>query len=281
LPHDGSFNVEVDCEFSGDTLKHELSFINYAGLPAKLTGESVINGTFQDGNLPVNILLETMDRSARFLSAKYDKDTGIVTVTTDGPHGFTDGDAISITGFPATDHSCGVNGERYNGTYRITVTGDTSFTYRTRFYDNFPDANTSYADCEQAVGTRWITCEYSVDRQVMQGVAEALVIWPAHTFSDRDRITLANGNNIVAKNAVINTPAPNSFICRSLDIEATSTITTIVYAPRTPISNVPSNYAPATTGFLMGGSFRLTGSNDVDNSSTRVNTTAPPIYPLK
>ena len=281
LAHDGSFNVEVDCEFSGDTLKHELSFINYAGLPAKLAGESVINGTFLDGNLPVNILLETRDRSARILSAKYDRDTGLVTVTTDGPHGFADGDAISITGFPTTDHSCGVDGERYNGTYRITVTGDTSFTYRTRFYDNFPDANTSYADCEQSVGTRWITCEYSVDRQVMQGVAEALVIWPAHTFSDRDRITLANGNNIVAKNAVINTPAPNSFICRSLDIAATSTITTIVYAPRTPIGNVPSNYAPATTGFLLGGSFRLTGNNDVNNASTRVNTTAAPVYPFK
>jgi phage baseplate assembly protein W len=281
LPHDASFNVEVACEFSGDTLEHEISFVNYAGIPVKLGGESVLNGTFRDGNLPVNILLETRDRVARILSATYDPGTGIVTVETDGPHRFADGDAISITGFPTTDHACGVNGERYNGTYRITVTGDNTFSYKTRFYDNFADANMSYSNCEHVVATRWITCEYSVDRQVFPGVAEALIVWPAHTFSDRDRITLANGNFIVAKNAIIERPAPNSFVCRSLSIDDTSAITTIVYAPRTPISNVPANYAPATTGFFMGGSFRLTGSNDVNNSSTRVNTTAPPVYPFK
>lgn len=280
-PHDSSFNVEVDCEFSGDGLEHELSFMNRAGNPVSLGGESVLNGTYADGNLPVNVLLERRDSVAAIRSASYDASTGTVTVETDGPHGFADGDAVSITGFPATDHSCGVNGERYNGTYRIKVTGETGFSYRTRFYDNFPDARYSYENCEHIVGTRWITCEYSVDRQAVPGISEALVVWPAHTFSDRDRVTLANGNNIVARNAVIDSPAPNSFVCRSLSIDESATVTTIVYSPRTPVDNVPANYSAPSTGLLFGSSFRLTGTGDVDNSSTRSNVTAPPVYPFR
>lgn len=279
--HDSSFNVEVACEFSGDTLEHEISFVNHAGNPVDLYGESVINGTYRDGNLPVNILLETRDSSVDIRSAKYDRDTGTVTVETEGPHGFADGDAITMSGFPVTDHSCGVNGERYNGTYRISVTGDSSFTYRTRFYDNFPNASLAYTDCEHIVGTRWKTCEYSVDRQVLPGTAEALVVWPAHTFRDKDKVTLANGNNIVAKNAVICSPAPNSFVCRSLAITGDSAVTTLLYAPRTPVSNVPANYSSASAGFFFGASFRVNGVNDVDNSSTVTNTTAAPVYPFK
>lgn len=280
-PHDSSFNVEVACEFSGDSLEHEISFFNQDGNPVKLGGESVLNGTFTDSNLPVNILLERKASTVRIRSAVYDAGTCTVTVETDGAHGFNDGDAITMSGFPTTDHACGVNGERYNGTYRITVTGSNSFTYRTRFFDNFPSASKSYQNCEHVVGTRWTVCEYSVDREVMQGYAEALVVWPAHTFRDRDRITLANGNNIVAKNAIISSPAPNSFVCRSLDISATSRVTSIVYAPRTPVADVPANYSTPATGFLKGPSFRLDGNNDVDNSSTRVNEATAPIYPYR
>lgn len=278
--HDSSFNVEVDCEFSGDTPAHELSFVNHAGYPVELAGESVLNGTFREGNLPVNVLLERKDMSVGIVSARYDRATGTVTVETDGPHGFADGDAVSVTGFPTTDHSCGVSGERYNGTYSVTVTGESEFSYRARFYDGFPDACVEYTDCGLAAATRWVVCEYSTERQVLQGVAEALVIWPAHTFRDRDRVTLADGDAVVARNAVIDTPAPNSFVCRSLEIGVTSTVTTVVYAPRTPVSNVPANYS-VRMRLLRGISGGVSGSNDVDNSSTRANTSAAPVYPYK
>ena len=275
--HDSSFNVEVDCEFSPGSLEHELSFLNRAGAPVVLGGESVINGTFSGGNFPVNILLEKKESSVPILSAKYDPASGTVTVETDGPHGFRDGDAISVTGFPTTDHACGVNGERYNGTYRISVTGDTGFSYRTRFFDNFAGARHSYADCEHVVGTRWITCEYSVERPVEPGFAEALVAWSGHTFRQRDRVTLVGTDGIVAKNAVVAVTTQNMFVCRSLDIDSTTEVTSIIYAPRTPIRDVPANYSVARTGLLMGS----LGIGDVDNSSTRVNTSAAPVYPYK
>ena len=280
--HDSSFNVEVDCEFSGDTMEHELSFFDHAGNPVALGGESVLNGTYLDGNLPVNILVERKERTVPIVSAQYDARTGTVTVETGGAHRFDDRDAVTVSGFPTTDHACGVNGERYNGTYAITVTGENRFTYRTRFFDNFPGASMSYENCEHVVGTRWIVCEYSVENHASPGVAEALVVWPAHTFIARDRITLANGNYVVAKNAVIERPAPNSFVCRSLDISEGSVITDIVYSPRTPISNVPANYAGGAPRLLLGRtSNMLGGDGDVDNSSTRVNTSAPPVFPFK
>lgn len=281
--HLSSYNTEVDIEFSGDTPVHEISFVNHAGNPVRLRGESVINGTYTDGNLPANILLERRVSSVHVVSATYDKPTGTVTIVTDGPHGFLDGDAVTMTGFPMTDHSCGVNGERFNGTYKVCVTGASEFTYRTRFMDGFPDAVHYYENCEQVVCTKWIVCEYLVDKNVMQGNYEALVVWPAHTFIDGDKITLCRDGEAVVRNAYVDSPAPNSFVCRSNGIGITDTFDSVIYAPRTPTREVPANYIlqqpvrkKATKGTRGGAS---ADNTEVDNSSSRANNTET-FYPM-
>lgn len=275
--HDSSFNTEIVCEFSGDTDVHEIQLFNQAGKSVRLAGESLLDGRYGDANLPVNILLERRLGSVPVLSVSYDADSCTVTVETDGPHGLADGDAVTISGFPRTDHSCGINGERFNGTYRISVLSESFFSYRIRFFGDFPDTNYKYENCEQAVCTKWITCEYLVDREVMQGNGEALVVWPGHTFKDGDRITLMDGDTVVAANARIVDPAPNSFVCRSAAIGIMSTITSVAYAPRTPVMDVPANYTDS------GSSSQRRGADDtvVDNSSTVTNESTPPFYPIR
>lgn len=49
--------------------------------------------------------------------------TGVVTMTTATPHGFTTGDSVTVAGFTGSGYT------GYNGTYPITVTGASTFTY--------------------------------------------------------------------------------------------------------------------------------------------------------
>lgn len=247
--HDSSFNLEVVCEFSGDTYEHSLEFMDSSGRTVRLSGESKLNGTFSGGNIPANVLIERKLPPVSIESAEYDPVTGTVTVVTRGNHGFADGDAVTMSGFPRTDHSCGVAGERFNGTYRVSVTADDSFTYRTRFFTGFGGQTTKYENCELAVATKWITCEYLVDKTAIAGMSEAVVIWPAHTFKNGDRITLCRGGSTVVTNAVIdirpaNGGASNAFVCRSRNIALGLDIDSIAYAPRTPAKDVPANYGP-------------------------------------
>lgn len=247
--HDSSFNLEVGCEFSGDTYEHSLEFMDSTGRPVRLSGESRLNGTYNPGNIPVNVLVERRLAPVSVESAEYDPTTGTVTVVTRGAHGFADGDAVTMGGFPRTDHSCGVNGERFNGTYMVTVLSDSSFTYRTRFYPGFDGQNHKYENCELVVATKWITCEYLVDKEAIAGLSEAVVVWPAHTFKNGDRITLCKGGVSVIRNAVVDIPASsgratNAFVCRSRDIGLGVEIDSVAYSPRTPVKDVPANYGP-------------------------------------
>ena len=240
---DSSYNIEVDCEFSGDTQEHLLEFFDNAGRPVNLRGESVINGSYDATNLPVNILLERRLSQVSIRSAKYSPETKRVNIITDGAHGFSEGDAVSISGFPRGEHSCGVDGERYNGTYSVHVESDTEFSYVSHFYGGFPGQRRSYADLPGAYASKWVVSEYSAKYQAMPSPCEALIMWPAHTFKQGDRVTLMSGDTVIARDAVISETAPNSFVCRSLDIPANAEIGSIVYAPRTPVAGIPANYS--------------------------------------
>lgn len=279
--HDSSFNVEVDCEFSGENRECRIELMDRAGNSPAISGESFLNGTYRDGNLPVNVLMEKRDIYVGVETAVYDTETRNVIVTTVRPHGFSDGDAVSMTGFPTTDHSCGVNGERYNGTYYINVLSPTKFSYRSKFFEGCGQPTLKYDDCLQVVATKWITCEYLVDiedsSRISTSVGSALVIWPSHTFKECDRVTLMDGDEPVASDAVLGKPTANVFVCRSRDIGLGTSVTAIAYAPRTPVSDVPANYAAPTRtgGFLLFGGG--TGESDhlVDNSSAYLNSAEP------
>ena len=240
--HNASFNTEIVCGFSGEDREHTVEFCDQAGNPVRLGGESVLNGEYTEGNLPVNLLFEKRIREVSAEIISYGTNTGKVTVVTAGPHGFSDGDAVTVSGLPSTDHSTGVSGERYNGTFRISVVDDCTFTYASMFYPGFREPTLKYTDCSQVVISKWIVCEYLVDKEIVPSMAEALVIWPGHTFRKGDRVTVCNGTEPVAVDAVLDEPSPNAFVCRSSSIGLESGLTSIIYAPRTPIWEIPVNY---------------------------------------
>ena len=242
--HDASFNTETVCEFSGDSREHSIEFCDASGRPARMWGESYLVGTYTDadGNLPVNILVERRESSVQVSRISYSPETYTVTVNTVEPHGFSDDDAISITGLPCTDHSVGIEGERYNGTYRVKVLGDTSFSYRTMFYGIPGNPTYSYDDCLNVVASKWITCVYLVDKQIIPSRSEAVVVWPGHTFTCEDRVTLCQGGSPVVRNARLDEPTPNAFVCRSSEIGVDSEFDSVMYSPRTPIWDIPVNY---------------------------------------
>ena len=270
IPHDSSFNTEVVCEFSDDTLEHSFEFCNHAGSPAKVTGESVLDREYTGDSLPVNILFEKLVSEVSVESAAFDPVSGRVTVVTRGDHGFSDGDAVTVTGYQVTDHSYGVYGERFNGTYRITRLSPDSFYYVTEARPDF--SGSEELDVSRMNVSKWSVCTYIARRSVMSGASEAIVLWESHTFVPGDRVTLMTGNSVVAENAVVCSVAPNSFVCRSGNLDITDEVDTVLYAPRTPVSNVPANYIPMASGAKA-------GSVSLDNSSTLMNMSPDPIYP--
>ena len=277
---DSSFDVEVSCEFSGDDARHVLEFTDARGRGATLSGESAINGVYSGDNLPVNVLVERKSYSVEIVSARYDAKARKVTVTTATPHGFSGGDAVQVSGFPRGEHSVGVDGERYNGTYAVERVSDTEFSYGSRFFDIPGTVPSDYPECPGATATRWTVVEYSAARSVMCSMGEAIVVWPAHTFRKGDRVTLMDGDTVVARDAVLDMPAPNSFVCRSFDILPGAQADSVVYAPRTPVADVPANYsdaqAPATRTrkLLKKGGMQLQPSL-VSNAATEENDSEP------
>lgn len=269
---DLSFNMEIDCIF--DTLVdiHTLVFIDERDKPVTLSGASYISGQYLPGNLPVNILMEELESSCDIDEIAYSPADGTVTVKTREAHGFSTGDAIAISGLPAGVHSTGVHGERYNGTYRIRVVDETTFSYTTAFYSTgeYPVLRYTSDDCEHIVGSKWISCGYYVDKTIEPSISEALVIWEGNTFMRNDRITLVTPYDEMVRDAIVDTPSPNAFVCRSSEIALDSSFVQVLYSPRTPVRDIPSNPIADEYGEPM-----------VDNRSTReistVNDTRTPI----
>jgi len=76
----------------------------------------------------------------------------LVTVTTTANHGYSTGNAIRIAGLGnESSRLFGAPGERYTGTYKITVTGLNTFTYTTRHVVTASTYNTGVCEYWEAV----------------------------------------------------------------------------------------------------------------------------------
>lgn len=255
-----SFNTEVDCEFTTATNVHTIRFYNESGNPVTLSGASYLLGTYDSNNLPVNILVEELESSCAIREISYSPDNNQVTVKTQDEHGFSTGDAITISGLPAGSHAVGMHGERYNGTYRIKVINKTTFMYTTVFYSTGETPVLKYTSDEigNIVGSKWITCGYYVNKSIEPSLSEALVMWQRNTFLANDRITLVTSSDEMVRNAIVDTPSQNAFICRSAEIMLDSDFGQILYSPRTPVWDIPANPMVDEDGEPL-----------VDNMSTR------------
>lgn len=156
------FNVEVVAGFDGDHLDATFHAVDPEG-DVVLDEMNLRGHSF--GDAPTQFLVERLDRTARVVSVS--SSGGVVTVVTDGPHGFSDGDAISLYGIPdagmtTSDHMMGVDGERYMGTFRISVNPSepSAFMYTTGHYVNPAKPHTGMT---AATASRWVPCTFGVD----------------------------------------------------------------------------------------------------------------------
>lgn len=81
---------------------------------------------------PMNWILEKRDNSKTININNISSVGNTVTVVTSGSHNFTTGDSVRITGLNPNTRQFGNAGERYEGTFKVTVTGVDSFTYETK-----------------------------------------------------------------------------------------------------------------------------------------------------
>ena len=160
-----AFNNEVIVGFVGGVAELTLSGKTEKGetvpLDDTLSGHSA-------GDTVTQFLVEKLDHSVPILSVS--SAGGIVTVVTEGPHAFDDGDAISIYGIPegdTSDHLMGVSGERYMGTFRVSVNPATPnrFTYTTGHYSN-PAA--PYSALASATASKWTPCTYAFQNATIE-----------------------------------------------------------------------------------------------------------------
>jgi phage baseplate assembly protein W len=81
---------------------------------------------------PLTWVFEKRDNTRTINMSSISSVGNVVTVTTSGSHGFSTGDAVFITGLNSDPRQFGNAGERYEGTFTITVTGASTFQYITK-----------------------------------------------------------------------------------------------------------------------------------------------------
>ena len=185
---------------------------------------------------------------------------GLVKVSTKTPHGFRDGDAITIAGLPVIrEHSTGSNGERYNGIYSVNVIDEYTFTYATKFYSH-AGQNMSYSG--KGVASKWIACAYTVDKKLTVDNEHRLIAisWPDNDFVRGDFVTLSIGPavlyNLMVDTVYDSDGKPNVIVFHCTEDEMSvltgeETSGKLYYSGRVPSSAIPVNY-----------------SDDVDNRSS-------------
>jgi len=81
---------------------------------------------------PMNWVLEKRNNSKTRNISNISSTGNLVTVITTTSHGYSTGDSVRITGLNANVRQFGNPGERYEGTFKITVISANSFTYSTK-----------------------------------------------------------------------------------------------------------------------------------------------------
>lgn len=156
-----------------------------------------INGNGMYHN-PMNVIFEQIDSTKTIRILRIEKspndidtaDTTIVRVTTDGPHGFTDGMCITITGITTPDghtdsstHMFGhLPGQRYMGDFKIKTSGLAANEFE---YETYHLSNGEYA----------VTIEENPNM-----VAQ---VWYSYEYSDSISEIKNDGNNISVKLSAI------------------------------------------------------------------------------
>lgn len=264
---DESFNTEIVVYLNENAGNAEVSLSAYVdNVSIPITVPSSINRddctVSGESYIPVglppthrlNVISEHLGSRADIVSLTYR--SGVVTVITSAPHGFSDGDAITVSGVEHCAHAQGVNGERYNGIYFVTECTETSFKYTTLF-DGLDYAPTrTYLPGDGVFASKWVvnSWEESVTRAGDTEPGKVGIIWPYESNSN-NRMIIGDKYTIVASVDGVETKIPAKVTNVDGDEVELSfngpvisdTNLSLVCAPRVPSSDVPANYPDDVT----------------------------------
>lgn len=241
------------------------------GFSGLLSGNSMVSNSGCVS--PTAILSERLVRTFGVTSVS--TVSGVVSVVCDREHGLSDGDAVTISGVPAgydtSDHLMGKDGERYNGTFRVRVTGDTTFEYDTVHYTQNP----SNYDKLSALGSVWEAVPSIIDGLSVSLVEDGMAFTgPGLSLSlipgDYVCIVDDEGNPVLdGVCSVISTVGDTAVVDCDFFAEEGATYG-FVYCGRVPSAAVPVNWPEYMDVFVSNSteydhtvnSFKITPSRD-------------------
>lgn len=167
---------------------------------------------------------------------------GTVYVVTGSAHGFSTGDAITVSGLPTSgNHTIGVSGERYNGTFVVTVTGESTFTYTTGNYSS--GSVPSYSGIGAA--SKWEVVPYTRESCTISGSATddttVVVSVGQHEFEVGDYVSLYSTDNVLSNVEVVKTTDTSITVSLAPLYVSIDGTYTMVYTPRMPSASIPVN----------------------------------------
>lgn len=246
---------------------------------------------------PLNVIIEEKTSEAQI--SRISCVSNLVTVVTSSAHGFQTGDAVCITGIPTSesgisdtrDHLFGGTGERYMGTFYVTVTGNNSFTYHT--YNNLGSGETASVyttgKCQ-----KWTVSVYRMSASAIQGNGAgsiSLTVSPDESskcnFLPGDTVVISGSSGYSGSAVVTAVDASDSHVL-TLSIPGNTSTSSetgyISFSSRPPSDAVPVNYQPGysqTTGYDHTSNTRLIyASKDTYDSKSSPSSTHADANPL-
>jgi phage tail sheath protein FI len=180
---------------------------------------------------------------------------GIATVTTASAHGFTTGQSVTIAG---------ANQTAYNGTFTITVTGATTFTYTVAGTPATPATGTITAEAAQSVS--------SITRSASPATVTTV---SAHGFTTGQSVTIAGANPTEYNGTfTITVTGATTFTYTVTGTPATPATGTITAQAAQSVTSITraAGIATVTTasahGFTTGQSVTIAGANQTAYNGT-------------
>lgn len=207
---------------------------------------SYLGGATSYVNNPSNWILEHRINEKTKSIQSVSSIGSLVTVTTTTAHGYSNGNAIRITGFGNEyDRTFGASGERYSGTFTITVTGANTFTYHTK---HVVTASThTGGTCEY-----WEAVVHESRIASIQGNGTGTITisnTDAHNIKSDDIIAIGDTTNYNGYSLKVLSSTSTSIVCTiPSNVSTVLENTGVVYhSSPVPSSAIPINYAPNYT----------------------------------
>jgi len=251
------FNTEVQFYFPNGTLNGTSPTANQGGfdLMGAIGGGirlgryhdvqesySYLNASTNDITNPMNWIMEHRDNTKTKSILSISSVGTLVTVTTTTSHGYSDGDAIRVTGFGnGSQRLFGNAGERYSGTFKITVTGSNTFTYRTKHVVIAGTYNNT-GTCEF-----WNVhvCEARISSIQGNGTGTiSVTTTDNHNLQADDIISISGTTNYNGTQLKVLTSTSTSYTC-SMPSNTSNTLETTgltSFSTRPPSAAIPVNY---------------------------------------